>query len=52
LAAPGRARRGGGWCAPRPVDIAKVEPAGGVTDEVRKQGEANLTEHKKVKHPK
>ena len=38
--------------APRPVDIAKVEPAGGVTDEVRKHGEANLAEHNKVRHPK
>jgi hypothetical protein len=38
--------------SPQPVDIARVDPKGGVSDEIRKAGEANMEEHKKVKHPK
>jgi hypothetical protein len=34
---------------PRPAEIAQVDPAGGVTPEVRKLGEANLAGHKKEK---
>jgi hypothetical protein len=36
---------------PAPVDLARVDPRGGVSDNVRKRGEANLEAHKKIKHP-
>jgi hypothetical protein len=35
--------------APKPVDIAAVDPRGGVSDAVRHEGEANMEEHKKWK---
>jgi hypothetical protein len=38
-----------GGPAPSAVDIANVDPAGGVSDEVRKLGEANMEQHKKDK---
>ena len=35
--------------SPTPVDIAGVDPKGGVSDEIRKIGEANMQGHKKDK---
>ena len=35
--------------APVPVDIAKIDPTGGVSDEIHKIGDANMQDHKKDK---
>jgi len=35
--------------APAPVDVAKVDPAGGVSAKIRKIGEANMQDHKRDK---
>jgi hypothetical protein len=35
--------------APVPVDIARIDPNGGVSDEIHKIGDANMRDHKKDK---